>query len=102
MEPTPRSARVLPTLALLLNAVPVALCLILAAFSLNGNWAFLILALITYLVSQCLCGVASLTLGILCICKKWGRVRAIIAVSLSSLLLLVTLDMLFSYLIRGL
>ena len=101
MEPTSKAPRILPTLALLLNAVPVILSLILIAFSLGGNWAFLILGGIVYCISTLLCGIASLTLGIICICRKWGRGRAIVAVILSALGLLTILELACAFLLRG-
>lgn len=101
MTALPKAPRILPTLALVLNVVPVILSLILIAFSLGGNWAFLILGGIVYCVSAVLCGIASLTLGILCIRKRWGRGRAIVAVVLSSLGLLTILEVTCAFLLRG-
>ena len=102
MPPTSRSSRVLPTLSLLLSITPTVLMLILVALSARGNWGFLILGGITYLISEFLCGIASLTLGILCIRWKWGRGRAITAVILSSLGLFTTLELIGAFLLRGL
>ena len=101
MTALPKAPRILPTLALVLNVVPVILSLILIAFSLGGNWAFLILGGIVYCVSAVLCGIASLTLGILCIRKRWGHGRAIVAVVLSSLGLLTILEVTCAFLLRG-
>ena len=102
MESTSKAPRILPTLALLLSIAPTVLMLILVALSAKGNWGFLILGGITYLVSELLCGIASLVLGILCIRKKWGRGRAITAVILSSLGLFITFELVWAFLIRGL
>ena len=99
---TSRSSRVLPTLSLLLSITPTVLMLILVALSARGNWGFLILGGITYLVSELVCGIASLILGILCLRRKWGRGRAITAVILSSLGLFTTLELIGAFLLRGL
>ncbi len=99
---TSRSSRVLPTLSLLLSITPTVLMLILVALSARGNWGFLILGGITYLVSELVCGIASLILGILCIRRKWGRGRAVTAVILSSLGLFTTLELIGAFLLRGL
>ena len=99
---TSRSSRVLPTLSLLLSITPTVLMLILIALSAKGNWGFLILGGITYLISEFLCGIASLILGILCIRWKWGRGRAVTAVILSSLGLAITLELIGAFLLRGL
>ena len=101
MGPMSKAPKILPTLALILNALPVVLSLTLIAFSANGNWAFLILGGIVYCVSAVLCGIASLTLGILCIRKRWGRGRAIVAVILSALGLLTILEVACAFLLRG-
>ena len=58
MPPTSRSSRVLPTLSLLLSITPTVLMLILVALSARGNWGFLILGGITYLVSELVCGIS--------------------------------------------
>ena len=102
MPPTSRSSRVLPTLSLLLSITPTVLMFILIGLSARGNWGFLILGGITYLISEFLCGIASLILGILCIRRKWGRGRAITAVILSSLGLFITLELIGAFLLRGL
>lgn len=102
MPPTSRSSRVLPTLSLLLSITPTVLMLILVALSARGNWGFLILGGITYLVSELVCGIASLILGILCLRRKWGRGRAVTAVILSSLGLFTTLELIGAFLLRGL
>ena len=102
MPPTSRSSRVLPTLSLLLSITPTVLMLILVALSARGNWGFLILGGITYLVSEFLCGIAALTLGIICIRRRWGRGRAITAVILSSFGLFITFELVCAFLIRGL
>jgi hypothetical protein len=99
---TSRSSRLLPTLSLLLSIAPTVLMLILVALSARGNWGFLILGGITYLVSELACGIASLVLGILCIRRKWGRGRAVTAVILSSLGLFTTLELIVAFLLRGL
>ena len=99
---TSRSSRVLPTLTLLLSITPTVLMLILVALSARGNWGFLILGGITYLVSELVCGIASLVLGILCLRRKWGRGRAVTAVILSSLGLSITLELIGAFLLRGL
>ena len=99
---TSRSSRVLPTLSLLLSITPTVLMLILVALSARGNWGFLILGGITYLVSELVCGIASLILGILCLRRKWGRGRAVTAVILSSLGLFTTLELIGAFLLRGL
>lgn len=99
---TSRSSRLLPTLSLLLSITPTVLMLILVALSARGNWGFLILGGITYLVSELVCGIASLILGILCIRRKWGRGRAVTAVILSSLGLFTTLELIGAFLLRGL
>ncbi|MBO5512477.1 MAG: hypothetical protein J6B24_12145 [Clostridia bacterium] len=102
MIPTSKAQRILPTLTLLLSITPTVLMLILVALSAKGNWVFLILGGITYLVSEFLCGIASLTLGILCIRRRWGRGRAIAAVILSSLGLFIAFELIWAFLIRGL
>ena len=99
---TSRSPRLLPTLSLLLSITPTVLMLILVALSARGNWGFLILGGITYLVSELVCGIASLVLGILCLRRKWGRGRAVTAVILSSLGLFTTLELIGAFLLRGL
>ena len=101
MEPTSKASKILPTLSLILSITPTVLMLILVALSANGNWGFLILGGITYLVSEFLCGIAALTLGIICIRKKWGRGRAITAVILSSFGLFITFELVWAFLIRG-
>ena len=88
-----KASRILPTLSLLLSVTPTVLMLILVALSAKGNWGFLILGGITYLVSEFLCGIAALILGILCIRRRWGRGRAIAAVILSSLGLFIALEL---------
>ena len=102
MPSTSKASRVLPTLSLLLSLTPTVLMLILVALSAKGNWGFLILGGITYLVSEFLCGIAALTLGIICIRKRWGRGRAITAVILSSFGLFITFELVWAFLIRGL
>ncbi len=102
MDSSPRASRLLPTLSLILTFIPAVLCLILVALCLNGNWGFLILGGITYIVSQLLCGIASLTLGILCIRQKWGRRRAVTAVILSSLELILVLELIGAFWLKGL
>ena len=99
---TSKASRILPTLTLLLSITPTVLMLILVALSAKGNWGFLILGGITYLVSEFLCGIASLTLGILCIRRRWGRGRAITAVILSSFGLFIAFELVWAFLIRGL
>jgi hypothetical protein len=102
MKPTSKTPKLLPTLSLILSLTPTVLMLILVSLSARGNWGFLILGGITYLVSEFLCGIASLILGILCIRKKWGRGRAITAVILSSLGLFITLELVGAFWLRGL
>ena len=102
MPPISKSSRILPTLSLLLSITPTVLMFILIGLSARGNWGFLILGGITYLISEFLCGIASLILGILCIRRKWGRGRAITAVILSSLGLFITLELVGAFLLRGL
>ena len=99
---TSRSSRILPTLSLLFSITPTVLMLILVALSARGNWGFLILGGITYLVSELVCGIASLILGILCLRRKWGRGRAVTALILSSLGLFITLELIGAFLLRGL
>ena len=99
---TPKAPRILPTLTLLLSITPTVLMLILVALSAKGNWGFLILGGITYLVSEFLCGIASLTLGIICIRKRWGRGRAITAVILSSFGLFIAFELVWAFWLRGL
>ena len=99
---TSKAPRLLPTLSLLLSITPTVLMLILVALSARGNWGFLILGGITYLVSELVCGIASLILGILCLRRKWGRGRAITAVILSSFGLFITFELVWAFLIRGL
>ena len=99
---TSKAPRLLPTLSLLLSITPTVLMLILVALSARGNWGFLILGGITYLVSQLVCGIASLILGILCIRKRWGRGRAVTALILSSLGLAITLELIGTFLLQGL
>ena len=98
---TSKASRVLPTLALILSILPTVLSLAIIAFAANGNWGFLILGGITYLVSEFVCGIASLILGILCIRRKWGRGRAVTAVILSSLGLFMTLELIGAFWLRG-
>jgi hypothetical protein len=98
---TSKSSRVLPTLSLLLSLTPTVLMLILVAISARGNWGFLILGGITYLVSELVCGIASLILGILCLRRKWGRGRAVTALILSSLGLAITLELIGAFCLRG-
>ena len=98
----PKASCILPTLSLLLSITPTVLMFILIGLSARGNWGFLILGGITYLVSELVCGIASLILGILCIRRKWGRGRAITAVILSSLGLCMTLELVGAFLLRGL
>ena len=102
MESASKASRILPTLSLILAFIPAVLCLILVAFSLNGNWGFLILGGITYFVSEILCGITSLTLSILCIRQTWGRKRAITALILSSLGLVLVLELTVSFWLKGL
>ena len=101
MTPIPKAPRILPTLSLLLSITPTVLMLILVALSARGNWGFLILGGITYLVSELACGITSLILGILCLRRKWGRGRAVAALILSSLGLLMTLELVGTFLLRG-
>ena len=98
---TPRT-RFLPTLSLILVFAPAVPAAILIALRTGGNWAFLILGGITYVVSRLLCGTASLILGILSIRKGWGRRRGIAAVALSSFGLLMTLTVVGAFCLRGL
>ena len=98
----PKASCILPTLSLLLSITPTVLMFILIALSARGNWGFLILGGITYLVSELVCGIASLILGILCIRRKWGRGRAVTALILSSLGLAITLELIGAFLLRGL
>ena len=102
MSHEPPRTRFLPTLSLILVFVPAVPAAILIALSTGGNWAFLILGGITYVVSQLLCGTASLILGILSIRKGWGRKRGIAAVALSSFGLLMTLTVVGAFCLRGL
>ena len=99
---TSRSSRVLPTLTLLLSITPTVLMLILVALSARGNWGFLILGGITYLVSQLLGGIASVVMSVICLRRTWGRGRAITALILSSLGLFITLELIGAFLLRGL
>ena len=99
---TSKASRILPTLTLLLSLTPTVLMLILVALSAKGNWGFLILGGITYLVSEFLCGIAALTLGIICVRKRWGRGRAITAVILSSFGMFIAFELVWAFLIRGL
>ena len=101
MEPTSRPSRLLPTLALILSILPTVLSLAIVALAAKGNWAFLILGGITYLVSQLLGGIASVVISMICLRRKWGRGRAITALILSSLGLLITLEWIGSFLLRG-
>ena len=98
---TPKASRVLPTLALILSILPTVLSLAIIAFAANGNWAFLILGGITYLVSQLLGGIASVVMSVICLRRKWGRGRAITAVVLSSFGLFITFELVWAFLIRG-
>ena len=101
MDTPPKSARLLPTLALILSILPTVLSLAIVALAAKGNWAFLILGGITYLVSQLLGGIASVVMSIICLRRKWGRGRAVTALILSSLGLLITLEWIGSFLLRG-
>ena len=98
----PKASCILPTLSLLLSITPTVLMLILVALSARGNWGFLILGGITYLVSQLLGGIASVVMSVICLRRKWGRGRAITAVILSSLGLFTTLELIGAFLLRGL
>ena len=102
MTPIPKAPRILPTLSLLLSITPTVLSLAIIAFASNGNWAFLILGGITYLVSQLLGGIASVVMSVICLRRKWGRGRAITAVILSSFGLFITFELVWTFLIRGL
>lgn len=97
-----KAPRLLPTLSLILAILPTVLSLVIIAFSASGNWAFLILGGITYLVSQLLGGIASVVLSIICIRRRWGRGRAITALILSSFGLFITLELAGAFLLRGL
>ena len=101
MTPIPKAPRILPTLSLLLSITPTVLMLILVALSARGNWAFLILGGITYLVSQLLGGIASVVMSVICLRRKWGRGRAITALILSSLGLFITLELIGAFCLRG-
>ena len=98
---TSRSARLLPTLALILSILPTVLSLAVIALAAKGNWAFLILGGITYLVSQLLGGIASVVMSMICLRRKWGRGRAVTALILSSLGLLMTLELVGTFLLKG-
>ena len=102
MPSTSKASRVLPTLALIPSILPTVLSLAIIAFAANGNWAFLILGGITYLVSQLLGGIASVVMSAICLRRKWGRGRAITALILSSLGLAITLELIGTFLLRGL
>ena len=99
---TSKAPRLLPTLSLLLSITPTVLMLILVALSARGNWGFLILGGITYLVSQLLGGIASVVMSVICLRRKWGRGRAVTALILSSLGLAITLELIGAFLLRGL
>ena len=101
MDTPPKASRLLPTLALILSILPTVLSLAVIALAAKGNWAFLILGGITYLVSQLLGGIASVVISMICLSRKWGRGRAITALILSSLGLLITLEWIGSFLLRG-
>ena len=101
MTPIPKAPRILPTLSLLLSITPTVLMLILVALSARGNWGFLILGGITYLVSQLLGGIASVVMSVICLRRKWGRGRAITALILSSLGLFITLELIGAFCLRG-
>ena len=101
MDTPPKSARLLPTLALILSILPTVLSLAIVALAAKGNWAFLILGGITYLVSQLLGGIASVVISMICLRRKWGRGRAVTALILSSLGLLMTLELVGTFLLRG-
>ena len=96
-----KAPRLLPTLSLILAILPTVLSLVVIAFSMSGNWAFLILGGITYLVSQLLGGIASVVMSMICLRRKWGRGRAVTALILSSLGLLMTLELVGTFLLRG-
>ena len=102
MDDTGNKHPLLPTLAILLSILPTVLMLGLVACSAGGNWAFIILGGIVYLISEILCGAASLTLGILSIRRGWGKKRGIAAVVISSLGLLTTVEVVGAFLVRGL
>ena len=101
MDTPPKSSRLLPTLALILSILPTVLSLAIVALAAKGNWAFLILGGITYLVSQLLGGIASVVMSMICLRRKWGRGRAVTALILSSLGLLMTLELVGTFLLRG-
>ena len=101
MEPTSKASRILPTLSLILAFLPTVLMAVLIALSARGNWGFIILGGITYFVSQILCGIACIVIGILCIRRKWGRGRAITAIILSAFGLFCVLAVAGSFLING-
>ena len=102
MDATGNKHPLLPTLAILLSILPTVLMLGLVACSAGGNWAFIILGGIVYLISEILCGAASLVLGILSIRRGWGKKRGIAAVVISSLGLLTTVEVVGAFLVRGL
>ena len=102
MDATGNKHPFLPTLAILLAILPAVLMLGLVACSAGGNWAFIILGGIVYLISEILCGAASLVLGILSIRRGWGKKRGIAAVVISSLGLLTTIEVVGAFLVRGL
>ena len=102
MPSTSKASRLLPTLALILSILPTVLSLAIIAFAANGNWTFLILGGIAYLVSQLLGGIASVVMSVICLRRKWGRGRAITAVILSSFGLCITFELVWAFLIRGL
>ena len=79
-----KSSPPIATLALLTSLLPWILTLILVALSTGGNWAFLALALIVFTLSNCLCGVGGLTLGLLTLHRRTGVKRGIAAVILSA------------------
>ena len=98
---TSKASRLLPTLALILSILPTVLSLAIVALAAKGNWAFLILGGITYLVSQLLGGIASVVMSMICLRRKWGRGRAVTALILSTLGLLMTLELVGTFLLRG-
>ena len=85
--------KALPTLALILPLLPWILGGILAVLATGGNWAFWILALIVFVVSSCIGGLLGMILSILSIRRRIGIKRAVTAIVLA------VIDLILGYLL---
>ena len=83
MNGSPTPIRFFPTVALVLSILPWLLSSLLLTASLGGTWAFLALALITFVVSCGLCGVCSLILATITLYHRIGIKRGTVAAILA-------------------